>query len=504
MITGIEVKALPRLAWLAKIDKSSLEVVVHHGIDVEVGPGYVIEGVWSGKFEDKDILNAHSFFGSAIQIIDNDFYIIPSTAIVDRILIGYSDECYFVSNSIVVILALTGSSLDKDHNYKIQADALFSGTKNYQKDIPILSSKISKLEQYFKNPIKIDSVGLHTVKDKPPVQFSNFNDYIDLIDLELGLIFENANSTSRSKKLKPYTTISTGYDSAAVTSLCVKYGIERAYTKKYSNASLLKRVFSKNAIDDGSEIANILGVDVEYLDINQSKIGEDELYFLAASAADPEIVFYKLCKDMEGNFYPNMVFTGYHGDKLWEREVGNKYLVDDIIRGDMSGLNPSEARLYFGFINIPIPLMFADSILCINSISNSKEMDSWKLHNNYDRPIPRRLLESKGVPGNMFGNHKKAVISYYNEPKNKFLKVAFRGYLGEEYNLSIVKMKWKSILDEFKYFVKMAIHKVGQKFKIKLKRPLSVDSLGMSLKLNIWATNKLAASIASKVSRELE
>jgi hypothetical protein len=36
-------------------------------------------------------------------------------------------------------------------------------------------------------------------------------------------------------------------------------------------------------------------------------------------------------------------------------------------------------------------------------------MDPWRVGAQYDRPIPRRIVESCGVPRHMFGQEKKAI-----------------------------------------------------------------------------------------------
>jgi hypothetical protein len=36
-------------------------------------------------------------------------------------------------------------------------------------------------------------------------------------------------------------------------------------------------------------------------------------------------------------------------------------------------------------------------------VTISEEMGPWRLGNDYDRPIPRRIVEEKGVPRNLFG-----------------------------------------------------------------------------------------------------
>mgnify|MGYP003408922933 CR=1 FL=1 len=65
------------------------------------------------------------------------------------------------------------------------------------------------------------------------------------------------------------------------------------------------------------------------------------------------------------------------------------------------------------------------SVAAINRVSRSDEMKPWQLGNDYDRPIPRRLLEERGVPRDAFGFGKKAVAQDYESPQGKALRAVF-------------------------------------------------------------------------------
>lgn len=62
-----------------------------------------------------------------------------------------------------------------------------------------------------------------------------------------------------------------------------------------------------------------------------------------------------------------------------------------------------------GFIHLPVPFLGATAHPAIARISQSDEMRPWRLANDYDRPIPRRLVEEAGVARHLFGQEKKAV-----------------------------------------------------------------------------------------------
>jgi hypothetical protein len=62
-----------------------------------------------------------------------------------------------------------------------------------------------------------------------------------------------------------------------------------------------------------------------------------------------------------------------------------------------------------GFVHVPVPLLTFTRHREIERISRSDEMSAWRVGGNYDRPIPRRLLEEHGVPRGVFANEKRAI-----------------------------------------------------------------------------------------------
>ena len=62
-----------------------------------------------------------------------------------------------------------------------------------------------------------------------------------------------------------------------------------------------------------------------------------------------------------------------------------------------------------GFIHVPVPFVGCTSHESIHRISTSEAMKPWSLMNDYDRPIPRRLVEEAGISRELFARSKKAV-----------------------------------------------------------------------------------------------
>ena len=132
-----------------------------------------------------------------------------------------------------------------------------------------------------------------------------------------------------------------------------------------------------------------------------------------------------------------VLFTGYHGDKVWDLHTPDEFLGEELAQKTGANFGFSEIRLKSGFINVAVPFILARNIRSIIAISRSEEMKPWSLHNDYDRPIARRIAESSGVLREAFGMHKKGIAQhYYRLPLSCGLRRLFLQYLKKQYNLN--------------------------------------------------------------------
>ncbi|WP_298447386.1 hypothetical protein [uncultured Marinobacter sp.] len=485
--------SMPRLTWFAEYHLSHNRVFITHGKNVEVGKNCIVEGVWDGQYEDFKFEESNHFFGSALKILNDDLIIVPSTGLVDRIFIGKSSEAYYISNSLIEILARTSSKLDPDHNYKIQTNTIQNGFKNYTNEYPIISEKIESLQQYFYHPIKLNAKSTIIINRPKPVEFLSYEHYKSKIKNDLYNIYLNSSSPFRKNKIDLYTTVSKGYDSPAVTILTEDLPIKTAFTSKISNSSILGYLSKESINDDGTEIAEKLGLSVTYLDFRGIEVDEDELYFLAATTGGPELQFYKVHKILETSDNPSIVLTGYHGDTIWSLSPPKAALTDDILKPGASGLTLSEARLKSGFINIPVPMMHARSIVSINHISTSEVMSGWSVGGDYDRPIPRRIVESAGIGRNSFGKKKRAIATFYDLPRNKDLRKEFLIYMKKRHKYSATRILIGFLEDRLKYNLKMTLFSFDRSYlKMgKFKRPLDGHAIDTPYQMHVWSLEKL-------------
>ena len=169
-----------------------------------------------------------------------------------------------------------------------------------------------------------------------------------------------------------------------------------------------------------------------------------------------------------------------------------------------------EFRLRVGFVHLPVPTIGALRTPELRKISRSPAMKPWVISPNYDRPIPRRIVEEAGVPRSWFGQNKKAVGARFFDGPNRSpedLRIhlspsSFRDY--QQYFTHHYKPNRQEIL----YSVINKIRKVlfensltfnkyiGQKFELPELKPKALEHydswIGKNWLLFHWAVEKTA------------
>jgi hypothetical protein len=95
----------------------------------------------------------------------------------------------------------------------------------------------------------------------------------------------------------------------------------------------------------------------------------------------------------------------------------------------------AEWRLVVGLIHLPLPYIGARRRADIVEITESTEMDPWRLGTAYDRPISRRIAEEAGVPRQLFGQSKMGSVIIFSRPSIPYgtaLRREFFAYLAEQ------------------------------------------------------------------------
>jgi hypothetical protein len=386
----------PKLAWLAVCRRSSREVVCVVGHGVEATDEWFCEGVWAGKYGEGDFDVTDAIFGSGGRLRRDVVVFASAGSTVDRLQSLSTQNEVYVSNSLPCLLSVTNASLVTDADVRHLFASIQWGLDLYVRDVPTTIGP-TRLT-YFDN-LGWDGTQLSPVaKECPSRDFSSFARYRAYLVSSLAALIENAHAPERTNRLGLISTLSTGYDSTTVTVLAREVGCRDA----------LNLARSDRRGDNGEEISEILGLHCHSVDPRGWRFTpEAGVLFLAAGAGSGgDVVF----KSAESHLANNVVFTGFHGDKVWDKTT--KALGPNLVRGDNSGLDFTEYRLSAGFIHCPVPYLGARQVRDIHALSNAPEMAPWDYggtSGTYSRPICRRIVEESGVQREMFGLEKRIV-----------------------------------------------------------------------------------------------
>lgn len=414
-------KTIPQGAWCATIIKGSDVVEIEAGNAVFTTPNFFVFGVWDGVLTqggfDKAVFACCT--GASLKNCPATEGICFSTPshLLEALYIIESDGLTMVSNSLPFLLKRSNSKLDPAY-FDYQRDMCSS---LFGKDRLIESSPLAdgKRLQYFRNcnfTVDKDLRIFKEVRDSG-LTFSDYNEYLHILRDVLYRIKQNAQDSARAKRYNMITTISRGYDAPATAALAAEIGCDKAFT---FNAP------AQYQEDCGTVIAQELGFTTIYernADSYMNRQDLQETTALITGNPGPGLLTF-----FEKEFKDSLIFEGTRGDSVWGKNHDN---VND--RLDFTSGNTfqqvSHTEVEFSLENnsifIHLPLIVADKWSLIDRISSSPEMEKWSIGNNYDRPIPRRILEDKNIGRNLFGQQKLGMgksihFDTYKRVKSKF------------------------------------------------------------------------------------
>jgi hypothetical protein len=414
------IDALPPLSWVAEVDTTGGIVAVSHGKWVEIQDNFFVEGIWDGPFGAGQFHKTPNFFGSGAVLVPDGVVFVPSGATTDYLYYRMAGVLVTVSNSLPGLLSHLGDSLDPANNdYWRDCESITDGIDQYQPTITTRSGSVQRL--LYRN-LMIGTGGI-TLLDKPePPPFVTYEDYVGFLRSRYGQIAMNARDPGRDRQLKILSTQSKGYDSTAVNAIAAEFGIDTAFTVSKSKGS---GAFAENDTelqddDDGREIARQLGFDCVAIDRRrfQDGLAEEYLYF-AGIANCEDLNFSGITPHIDS---PSVLITGtlgelYYPGWYYAQRFPGSTAGADLRRGDLGGHGLTEVRLQTGFVHLPLIFMGAQHRAAVTRITESREMDPWRLNTTtYDRPIARRIAEEAGVPRLAFGQKKMATTVSFSRP----------------------------------------------------------------------------------------
>ncbi|GAI88722.1 unnamed protein product, partial [marine sediment metagenome] len=175
---------------------------------------------------------------------------------------------------------------------------------------------------------------------------------------------------------------------------------------------------SRNGVsgdDSGEEIANILGLETVSglrTAYQASGLKAEKLFYFTGIPED--IYLYPMREHLRST----LLFSGVKGDTMWDR---NPIGAAGTWSWDPGGATLQEFRLRMNFVQLPPAFFGWRHHKQLIEVSRSPELVPWTLWNEYDRPIPRRIVEQAGVPREMFGFSKKAVSVCIGIDKNCYI-----------------------------------------------------------------------------------
>ncbi len=499
-------ETLSKLAWIAKIGSGESVIKVIHGSAVELSEDWMVEGVWDGDFEAGNFHQSESFFGTGVRIENNKVHFVTTFSPMDRILYCEYNGDFLFSNSLILLLAYTGATLDINHNYHQECQAMCKGIQSYNRKFTILHPEIKCFYQVFREST-IFSKGKITFQHRYKRQkIESFDHYYRIINSILEKIRKNYESDKRKIPISTFTTLSQGYDSTAVSCLVKNIGVTSAFVGNRLK-SILPLQKTAEEMGGAALIAKKLGYNIFYPNDKRSNISEDELYFLATtypkhhSGAWSEVGLHSLTNYIENNCSMAVVFTGHHGDSAWDVNLPEENVKNVKVPRSMMGFC-TEMRLKSGFVNVPVPGLMVFNLEDIFSISCSPEMEPWRLHNSYDRPIPRRIAEGAGVDRHLFGMQKKHIATTYTLPINHKLRKAFLEYLRKEHRIHATTVYLEYLLQQI-----FKIGPIGGLFG--KRKPRTGETGNILLRKDVdlyflmcnWATGTLSEKAARILSK---
>jgi hypothetical protein len=391
---------LPPLAWVAKVAAPLIEVSC--GTSVHRLHSGFLEGTWAGPAGLGDIASCPTVFGSGMAVADGELLIVPPSHTHDGVFATSNGAIVTVSNSIVALMAATGTELDPAAPYptifcqvaemKVAAeDPITRLLAKTLFDVPASPRPVTAM--FYEN-VGIDTGGRLAQVRKPREEpFRSFIDYRERLFGATHSLVANAQT------YEPVVALSAGYDSTAVAAVGARVGCRRAL----SLTSGRSFVDGSTVADDGAAVAEALGLDCESFDRLAYLIRADlpEAEFLASGMSGEDVPF----SAFELRLRRKVLLTGFWEGDLW---VKSKGYPQPYLPGDFSGCTMSEFRLRTDFIHVPLPCFGTFQGRASHPFVTDADMRPFSIGGDYDRAIPRRLAEEAGVPRGSFARSKQA------------------------------------------------------------------------------------------------
>ncbi|MCK4785939.1 MAG: hypothetical protein KAV87_19440 [Desulfobacteraceae bacterium] len=454
----------PKLAWIANFVRGTNCIHVLHGPRVEIDDDWCVEAVWTGDFTAGDFDKTELVFGTGVRVRDHRVFFVNAGTMLDRLYYCEHEGQFFVSNTLPGLLARAEISLFDDYpHYPDDIMTMREGLSNFKRKIP---ADLTDMQITYYNNLVYDGSGIKEIS-KPDLSpdFNCYTDYHEFLIDTAACLGQNMCDPGRKHSIEPLSTVSSGYDSGAAATIAREAGCTSAVT--ISNASSL---FPR--CDSGAEIAKCLGMECTTYHHNPKAYKhEASVWSIAGRPAGLNLTIFDFPEPL------CLFFTGYRGDSIWCRAILNNS--DPFWTFSIDGLSLCEFRLIQGLFHCVVPSWGGQKGDQIRQISFHKDMEPWTLHRDYDRPIPRRIMEEAGVPRKLFGNRKEVTSAqgFLPWPLTREGRTSFGSYLKDRrfyapsypYIWALRKIVHLDKLIYVNITHKFGWHNKGLRFVLKLK-----------------------------------
>ena len=429
---------LPSLAWLASVRSSDAVCSVVHGALVETRATFFCEGAWAGEFSEGELARTEIVFGTGAVIEDAGVLFVSSLATTDYLYYRVNDALVMVSNSLALLLAGSDDALDPQClSYAAINNSIMAGIVAYERYLPTSRGQVMRLMH---SNLRVGEDGIVEVPKPEPPPFATFGAYAEYLRNGYAALAENARDASRKQRLRIFSTQSRGYDTTAINGIAARHGLDGIFTihTGKGGGSTASNPDEHEVDDDGTEIALALGVD-RIIGLERRAFARefnDELYFHASIHECQDANLKQVADHISA---PALLLTGILGE-LWYTFTAWYSEHQDLIspeleKVDLGGHGLTEVRLRAGYIQAALPFIGARRRADICAITESHELDPWRLGTSYDRPIPRRLGEEAGVERASFGQVKVGTVVEFavpQFPQGRELRAGYFAFLTKE------------------------------------------------------------------------
>ncbi len=406
-----EISTLPPLAWCARADRRSDTVAVFHGSRVETRPDVFVEGAWNGPYAAMKFTEATTVAGTGGVAEPGRIRFSTSTDHLGLLFSVAKGGSLYVSNSPAFALTLSGEEPDPAYPF-YSYDLLESYRLGmYGFNYRLRLRRFKTMGVHASTLINVDARGRMTFEPhRLCAAPTDFESYRSLLIQETREVAANAADPARKFRYAPIVSLSKGYDSTAAAVLAKEAGCTQAYTYTDNRHADPKR-------DSGASNARFFlkmscAVYQRWQYVSLERNVEAEFGYTAINSKAPSAV-------AETQLTGSLLFLGESGDYIWTPESADVYvaLAKPWIRISQ-GLSPIEFRLRVGYLVFAPPVIAARHNRVINAIAIGPAMRPWTIGGDYDRPLPRRIIEEAGIPRDRFATIKAASSqSHLNDPR---------------------------------------------------------------------------------------